>query len=277
MLYRFKDFLINIIKAIKVLFRNITVKLKMVLYDWFSYFQSKKFLFIVILYNAFFISFIIRSFIENNKISIISLVSVPTISILLLIVWYAAELKYWARDKSSTIKIFFSYSTELINILTPVFSFWSTYNFAKLYFEVNSHEYETIFQILLMISMLLIITLYCYELKNIVKMEKQTKYCVKYFLFIIFHIIILFTNVYLLILAFDSNALIEITAQTPVQLCFDIIYFSTMTFIGGDAIITPNTRLSMGVVLIESLIFTIYISTIILNFIMEERDNQNTK
>lgn len=43
-----------------------------------------------------------------------------------------------------------------------------------------------------------------------------------------------------------------------------------MTFIGGDALIPPNTRLSMRGVLMESIIFTIYISTIKFNFIIEK-------
>lgn len=86
----------------------------------------------------------------------------------------------------------------------------------------------------------------------------------KLFVIILIHMCQLFTNIYLMIIAVDHSMLSTIVAANPLELLFDITYFSVMTFVGGDGILIPQSRLVQCVVMFESIMLPIYISILLL-------------
>ena len=273
--HKLKILFSNIISPIKKFFSSVKSKIKKVFCNTCEYFKNKKFFLIVILYNMLFLGSIIYLFYRTNRMPITLVVGVPSISILILIAWYAKELVRWSNDKDNIIKKIFSSSMEVVGCFLPILSFYSSYKFAELYFEENVSKYETFFWVFLIIFQLIFVIFYCYELIDINGPKYDTKHKVLTFSFIIIHIIQLFTNIYLLFLAFNPNSLQTITAETPFHLAFDIIYFSAMTFVGVNPNLSPCTRLTQTVVLVESIIFTIYISIIIFNLIASEKDKKD--
>ena len=148
---------------------------------------------------------------------------------------------------------------------------------SKFYFEKSLNLPETIICLALCFAFLGGIIKYSHSLLKVSHLKKHPYQAVSLFLFYIAHIIYLFTNLYLLVLKFDSTALVGIDAKTPFDLLFDISYFSAMTFIGGNTNIAPVTDLAQIIVLIESFVFAIYISIIIFNFSFASKDDTKAK
>ncbi len=273
---KIKKMISNIISSIIKFFRRLLLIIKNAFCKTYDYFKNKKFFLIVILYNILFMCSTVVLYFKTTKISIPFVIGIPSTSILILIVWYAKELVRWSNSKNNIIKKIFSSSMEIVGCFLPVLSFYISYKFAELYFEENVAKYETFFWVFLIVFQLVFVVLYCYELIDINEPKYDTKHKILTFSFIIIHIIQLFANIYLLLLAFNPNSLQMITANSPFHLAFDITYFSAMTFVGGDTNLSPCTRLTQSVVLVESIIFTIYISIIIFNFIASKTDKKDT-
>lgn len=274
---KLKKTFFNNISSIKKFFHTVITKSKTMFCKTCDFFRSKKLLLIVILYNILFLCSTIHLFYVNNTISVPLIVGVPLISVALLVAWYSKELVDWSNDRSNTIKKVFSSSMEITGFLLPIVCFYSSCKLAELYFAENVAKYETILWGFLLIFQLVFVVFYCYELIDINKPKYDTKHRVLTFSFIIIHIIQLFANIYLILLAFNPNSLQTINAKTPLQLCFDVAYFSTMTFVGGNPNLTPCTRLTQAVVLVESILFAIYISIIIFNLISAGKDNKDNQ
>lgn len=160
---------------------------------------------------------------------------------------------------------------------TPILFFFSSNSLAKQYFKDSISKFEQEMNLIFLIAQVILIIYYCYQLTDIKQGSYTTRKRIELFVFISIHIVQLFANIYLLILLFNKDALSNITAQTSLQLCFDITYFSAMTFWGGDTIYSPQTRFIQSMVLLESFIFTIYISIILFNLFTpktnKERNN----
>lgn len=231
----------------------------------------------VILYNILFLCSTIHLFCVKNTISVPFVVGVPLISVALLVAWYSKDLVDWSNDRSNKIKKSFSFSMKIAGFLLPIVCIFSSCKLAELYFKENIAKYEMFLWWFLLILQLVFVAFYCCELIDINKPNYDTKHKVLTFTFIIIHIIQLFANIYLLLLAFDPNSLHTINANTPLQLCFDVIYFSAMTFVGGNPNLAPCTRLTQAVVLAESILFAIYISIIIFNLISAGKDSKENQ
>lgn len=277
MCHNLKKTFLNIISLSKKFFHTLITKSKTMFCKTCDYFRSKKFLLFVILYNILFLCSTIHLFCVKNTISVPFVVGVPLISVALLVAWYSKDLVDWSNDRSNKIKKSFSFSMKIAGFLLPIVCIFSSYKLAELYFKENIAKYEMFLWWFLLILQLVFVAFYCCELIDINKPNYDTKHKVLTFTFIIIHIIQLFANIYLLLLAFDPNSLHTINANTPLQLCFDVIYFSAMTFVGGNPNLAPCTRLTQAVVLAESIQFAIYISIIIFNLISAGKDSKENQ
>ncbi len=102
--------------------------------------------------------------------------------------------------------------------------------------------------------------------KNIRRPELTTLMRADYFVSV-FHVIHLFALAYIVIYWFDTNSFYGLSFTTAFEMYVDFLYFSVMTFstVGyGD--IHPRSVVAKLVVIIEVLVFVIYISTIVLVF-----------
>lgn len=149
-------------------------------------------------------------------------------------------------------------------IIIPLLSLFASYNFAKLYFDNSMQDYELVFIIPLIIMQILFVFCYLVQLHDVVQLESRIGHKIKLFVIIVVHMFQIFTNIYLMIIAVDHSMLSTIVAANPLELLFDITYFSVMTFVGGDGILIPQSRWVQCVVMFESIMLPIYISIILL-------------
>lgn len=167
-----------------------------------------------------------------------------------------------------------STTSVLFLCFTPVLFFFSSNSLGKQYFKDSISKFEQGMNLIFLIVQVILIIYYCYQLTDIKQGSYATRKKIELFVFISIHIVQLFANTYLLILIYDKEALSNITAQTSSQLSFDVTYFSAMTFLGGDAIYSPQTRFIQSIVLLESFIFTVFISTILFNLFTSKTNKE---
>jgi hypothetical protein len=85
-------------------------------------------------------------------------------------------------------------------------------------------------------------------------------------------IIFMFSQIYFYIYRIDNTSFIGIDNSSSLSLFTDFFYFSTITFTTlGYGDITPVTVLSKFIVIIESLVLSVFISIIALNFITKKK------
>ena len=190
-----------------------------------------------------------------------------------VLVWYIEEISDWFKNGNGIINKVYSLISHWSWILIPVISFYVSYNFAKAYFEEHITTMDKIALPALTILQMFFIVVYCYELIDINKDKENNNRRGVLFITIVIHIIQIFANIYLLLLILDKNTLC-VTSKTPFELCFDLTYFSTMTFVGGDSIYSPGTRLVQAVVLVESMIFSICISILLFNNLLSKNRSE---
>lgn len=162
-------------------------------------------------------------------------------------------------------------------IFIPLLSLFVSYNFAKLYFDKTMQGYDVVMIALLVIAQLLFIFLYLKELYDVLRLKSGITNKINLFTIIVIHIVQLFVNIYLVVLAIDHSALETIVAETPLELLFDITYFSVMTFVGGEGVLLPRSRWIQGIAMLESLMLPIYISIVLFGLYGVRNTIENTE
>ncbi len=166
------------------------------------------------------------------------------------------------KSKEKFVNVLFEVLAKGI-IIIPLISLLISYNFAKLYFDNSIQRYELFLIVPLIIMQMIFVLYYLVELYDIVQLKSRIGHKIKLFVIIVVHIVQLFANIYLIIIAIDHSILSTIVAETPLELLFDITYFSVMIFVGGDGILNTQSRLVQGVIMFESMMLPIYISIIL--------------
>ena len=156
----------------------------------------------------------------------------------------------------------------------PLLSFGISIKLSEAILDKKITTIENIFYVLMLILQVYFIIKYCKELGDISKNKSNLKHKIIWFSFLIVHIIQLFANIYIL-LYLDNNSFSGVLSKTPFELAFDMTYFSAMTFLTADGLITPVSKWSKLVVAIESLILTVYISVIIFGVIAYDKSSND--
>lgn len=267
----FKNIIIILKKIIIFIFR----KTLLVLNKIKRFFQNKKILLIVIVLNILIEGTAIIVGLSRQTIPWVIVLGFPFVSAAWVSAYYVNQNSTWIKIKSKYLKKITPFFTKIAILLTPVFSFYLSMNQSKIYFQDRLQKYETVFLVAFIIIQFLFIIKYCIDFWDINNNVSNLKQRIIYFLFAIIHVIQLFANIFVIIATLDNNAFSNTTFETPFELSFDFTYFSAMTFITADGGIVPESRLAQTFVLIESFIFTIYISTIILG-IIADRNSKNS-
>lgn len=267
----FKNIIIILKKTIIFMFQ----KILLVLNKLKKFFQNKKILLIVILLNIVLETTAIIVGLYQKTIPWVIVLGFPIVSSAYTLVYYLNKNSIWIKFKNVLFKKITPIAAKIAVFLTPVLSFYISMELSNIYFQDELQNYETVFLTGFIIILFLFIAKYCLDLLDINKTKFGLRHRIIYFLFSIIHVIQLFANIFMLIITLNKNAFSNTTFETPFELSFDFTYFSAMTFITADGGIVPESRLAQTFVLIESFIFTIYISTIILG-IIADRNSKNS-
>ena len=137
---------------------------------------------------------------------------------------------------------------------------------------------EIILCFLMIIHSFVHIFYYCRELVGFQSNINLTnvRYKITFFVYSIIQIVQIFTTIYLFVFAIDNNAFLGVDTKSSFSISFDFTFFSAMTFFTGSSNIVPSTPLSKAIVLIETLIFTLYISLIIFGVLTSKMGEQKS-
>lgn len=184
------------------------------------------------------------------------------LDVLIALMYYKEDVKEWLWKNPVAEKNIFN-CVNVLGAIVPVIIYLNSIQLAKLVFEENLQKYETILILATIILQVLLLLYYGRELIDVNIENNDGLFKVQQFLFIIIHMIQLFTNIYILLVVLDHGAFENLEIVSASQVCFDLTYFSAMTFVTADGGLTPATQLAKLVVMIESFILAIYISIII--------------
>ena len=180
---------------------------------------------------------------------------------------------YEREYKSAKILLF------ILFFCSPAFMFILSANVCKLYYQSFKipQELNSTFTLLMLGNVVFqfgIAIYYVSELVIDLKRNCSTTYKAVIFLLDIITIIQLFATMYSSIFIFNHEAFSKISTDSYLTIMFDFTYFSAMTFMTGSTDITPISTLAKVVVLIETFLFVVGISIIILRFINND-DEKN--
>lgn len=238
------------------------------------FFVDKKVLVFVILVNFLNIVANIVLYIRGTPLPISMLIFPLVGSIMFSFAFYSDIFFSWCNQGHQLIQTIVSFFFSIFSFLSPVISFTGLMYTSKIYFaDVRNWYYWVIIAHLALLQFVCIFH-YCYELHDIYSPKFSIRFRIHYFLYAIIHIVLIFAYLYMLILVFDHTALGNIAVTTPFELSCDLTFFSAMTFLGRDGLLSPESVLSKVVVLIESFIFTIYISIVLIGMLSSNQSNQ---
>lgn len=232
--------------------------------------KRKLLLIVILIYISLTLSTLFLS-LSQNKTPPWSFILCPIpVYFLCFLLYYDIDIISWLIKKIPFVKKFISPLISLTFYATPIITFFISMQFAKLYFKDTLSLFEVITISAVIAGQLFFIFYYCIELA---KTSYNLKRTIEFFLFSIVHIMQLFANIFILILVLNNTAFSGINATSPFELCFDLTYFSIMTFLGGNNILLPISRIVQFFVIVESFIFTLYISIVLLGIL----SNRQTK
>lgn len=162
--------------------------------------------------------------------------------------------------------------------ITPAIIGYCTIDLAQNYFSQAQELgllYDTIPLVSFTVVNLFFISIYTIDLGKSLRKKRSLSYQVQIFLFTIIHLIQLFAGCYLAIYLIDSEAFSVALSADPRVLYFELIYLSTMTLLGGNCTIEPSSILAKSVVILETFLFVVVISIIILTFMSERKEDSS--
>lgn len=261
----------NLVKNVFIVFFT---KVTHILSNIRIYFKDKKFFLIIIVINIVFETLFFCTFLSTGHFLWSLAIGWPMFSITGLFAFYAKEFLDWCKHVHPVLEKIVSIPFALLGYLSPAILFCLGTFFATLYFEPEIKLYEVVIHIGFILLLLCFIIYYCIELVDVVNQEYILAQKIKLFLFCIIHIIQLFTNIYISLLIFDHSALAGVTTDSPLLLCFDLTFFSAMTLLNGGCSILPMSVWAKSIVLIQSFVFTVFISIIIFGIIANDSSKE---
>ncbi len=159
---------------------------------------------------------------------------------------------------------------RILPFLAFIIPFLNAYGIAKLYFDKTDFSvwYNLVPAILLILGMIISLL---YVLSQIIPYFYQKKLELSELALLIssfLHIINLFTSIYIVLYCINSHAFTGIVITNQFDLYIDFLYFSTVTFTSlGFGDIHACTSIAKIFVIIESLLFTIGVSIILVFFL----------
>lgn len=260
-------FYIVAISRLKVILNKIVEKSKTILCLVCGFFRNKKALLCVIFANALNIGTYIVCW-RMGKTFPFSLLIWPLVSsILFAFAFYAEDFLAWCDNGHKLIGRIVSSFFSVFSFLSPVLSFLCLTYASKLYFANSLQGYQIVIVSLFVVLQCMHVVHYCYELREVNTTRFSLTFRIQYFVSLIIHIIQIFAYIYLLLLLLNHTSLGEISSASPFELGCDLTFFSAMTFLGRDGLLKPESVLAKLVVLIESFIFTVYVSIVILGIL----------
>lgn len=264
---RIAQFYIVAISRLKVILNKIVEKSKTLLCLVCGFFKNKKALLCVIFANALNIGTHIVCWRMGKPLPISLLIWPLVSSILFAFAFYAEDFLAWCDNGHKLIGRIVSSFFSVFSFLSPVLSFLCLTYASKLYFANSLQGYQIVIVILFVVLQCVHVVHYCYELREVNATRFSITFRIQYFVSLIIHIIQIFAYIYLLLLLLNHTSLGEISSASPFELGCDLTFFSAMTFLGGDGLLKPETVVAKFVVLIESFIFTVYVSIVILGIL----------
>ncbi len=264
---RIKLFYIAVINRLKVILNKIAEKSKTIFNLVCAFFKNKKVLLGTVLANAFNIGTHILCW-RTGKALPISLLFWPLVSsILFAYAFYVEDFLAWCDNGHKLIGKIVSIFFSVFGFLSPAISFLCLIHASNLYFANSLQGYQIIIVVLFAVLQCLYVVHYCYELREVNATRFTLSFRIQYFVFLIIHIIQIFAYIYLLLLLLNHTSLGGISSGSPIELGCDLTFFSAMTFLGRDGLLKPESIVAKFVVLIESFIFTVYVSIVILGIL----------
>lgn len=274
---RIAQLYIAVISRLKVILNKIVENSKTMIFLVCGFFKNKKTLLCAILVNAFNIGTHIVCW-RMGKTLPISLLIWPLVSsILFAFAFYAEDFLAWCDNGHKLIGKIVSFFFSVFVFLSPVISFLCLTYASTLYFTNSLKGYQIVVVVAFVLLQCLYVVHYCYELREVNATRFALSFRIQYFVFLIIHIIQIFAYIYLLLLLLNHTSLGGISSGSPIELGFDLTFFSAMTFLGRDGLLKPESVLAKLVVLTESFIFTVYVSIVILGILANNHKERSGK
>lgn len=237
------------------------------------FFRDKKMLLFVIAADAVYIGVCGAMHFRGRPLPPSMVIWPLIVSPMWLLVFYGERFFAWCNRGHIVIEKAVSLFFSVLGVLSPALSFFALMNTSKLYFTDSLEWYGVVIIGASILFQGLMVVYYCYELRDVNAARFSLKFRIQYFLFIVIHLIQIFANIYILLLILDHGSISGISAGSPFALSWDLTFFSAMTFLGRDGLLKPESEWAKLVVLIQSFIFTIYISIVILGILSGNQAN----